>query len=122
MTGHAPSFAKITRPSQPGVLPRKRLFALLDQRRSSSVVWVMGPAGSGKTTLVSSYLDARDIDCLWYQVDQGTPTSPPFSTTSDGSFERTRRPAIGRWLAGPRSMSASCRLSRVGTFASSLRA
>ncbi|NIR30519.1 MAG: hypothetical protein GWN84_14660 [Gammaproteobacteria bacterium] len=71
MTGHAPSLAKITRPSQPGVLSRKRLFALLDQRRSNSVVWVMGPAGSGKTTLVSSYLDAREIDCLWYEVDQG---------------------------------------------------
>lgn len=71
MNRHAPSLAKITRPSQSGVLPRKRLFAVLDQRRSSSVVWVMGPAGSGKTTLVSSYLDARDIDCLWYQVDQG---------------------------------------------------
>jgi DNA-binding SARP family transcriptional activator len=35
------------------------------------VIWTTGPAGSGKTTLVSSYLDANKLPCLWYQVDEG---------------------------------------------------
>jgi two-component SAPR family response regulator len=34
-------------------------------------IWVASPAGSGKTTLVSSYLQARKIPCLWYQTDSG---------------------------------------------------
>lgn len=28
-------------------------------------------AGSGKTTLIASYLDARKLPCIWYQVDAG---------------------------------------------------
>jgi DNA-binding SARP family transcriptional activator len=35
------------------------------------VIWITGPAGSGKTTLVSSYIDANKLPCLWYQVDEG---------------------------------------------------
>jgi LuxR family maltose regulon positive regulatory protein len=70
MTGRAPSLVKTTPPSLPVVLPRERLFALLDHGRQSSLTWVSGPPGAGKTTLVSSYLDARGISCLWYQVDQ----------------------------------------------------
>jgi len=35
------------------------------------VVWVTGPAGAGKTTLVASYLDTRNLPCIWYQVDAG---------------------------------------------------
>lgn len=66
------SIAKITRPRLPDVLPRTRLFHLLDQaRKRSPVIWISGPAGSGKTTLVSSYLDTRKLPCLWYQTDEG---------------------------------------------------
>ncbi len=35
------------------------------------MIWITGPAGSGKTTLVSSYLDTNKLPCLWYQVDEG---------------------------------------------------
>ncbi len=48
-----------------------RLFRLLDTGRDRAVVWISGPAGSGKTTLVASYLDARKLPCIWYQVDEG---------------------------------------------------
>jgi ATP/maltotriose-dependent transcriptional regulator MalT len=39
--------------------------------RKQPVIWVSGPAGSGKTTLVSSYIETRKIPCLWYQIDAG---------------------------------------------------
>ncbi len=66
-----PPTAKITRPTVSGVFQRERLFRLLDDKRKRPMVWVSGPAGSGKTTLVASYLDARSLPCLWYVVDQG---------------------------------------------------
>jgi len=64
------SFAKITRPGAEGILPRKRLFRLLDQGKDRPITWVSGPPGSGKTSLVASYLDARKLPCLWYQIDE----------------------------------------------------
>ena len=66
-----PQLPKITRPGISGVLRRERLFRQLDKSRKQPVIWIAGPAGSGKTTLVSSYLEARGLPCLWYQVDGG---------------------------------------------------
>lgn len=63
------SIKKTTRPVLPQVLPRKRLFRLLDQRRHYTVTWISGMAGSGKTTLAASYLENRGLPCLWYQFD-----------------------------------------------------
>ena len=64
------SLAKITRPGATGLFRRKRLFRLLDQGRENPIVLVYGPPGSGKTSLVSSYLDARQLPCLWYRIDE----------------------------------------------------
>jgi DNA-binding SARP family transcriptional activator len=50
---------------------RKRLFGLLDAAMRRPVVWVSSPAGSGKTTLVSTYLESRGRPCIWYQCDEG---------------------------------------------------
>jgi hypothetical protein len=51
---------------------RERLFALLDEAREHKpAICVVGPPGAGKTTLVASWLDARGIKGIWYQVDPG---------------------------------------------------
>ncbi|MBI5409693.1 MAG: AAA family ATPase [Nitrospirae bacterium] len=71
MKGETGSPAKITRPHVSDIFPRKRLFRLLDDNRKHSVVWLSAPAGSGKTTLVASYLDEHRLPFLWYQVDRG---------------------------------------------------
>ena len=60
---------KITPPSLKRVLPRYRLFEQFDRDRDSQVIWLSGPAGAGKSTLVASYLSERQIPCLWYQID-----------------------------------------------------
>ncbi len=61
---------KVIRPILRRVLPRERLFTLLDDMRQRPVIWISGPPGCGKTTLVNSYLEARKVPCLWYQVEE----------------------------------------------------
>ncbi|MGB8436925.1 MAG: BTAD domain-containing putative transcriptional regulator [Burkholderiales bacterium] len=62
---------KVSRPSAAGLVERERLFVLLDRFRRRPITWVEGPPGAGKTSLVSSWIEARRLPCLWYQVDAG---------------------------------------------------
>jgi len=63
------SLAKLARPRNRRIYPRTSLFAKLDRAATAPGIWICGPPGSGKTTLISSYLQARNRTCLWYQVD-----------------------------------------------------
>ena len=64
------SLAKLTAPQPNRAWPRRRLFERLDAaRRGGAVVWIAAPAGSGKTTLVASYVQARELRAAWYRVD-----------------------------------------------------
>ena len=65
------SIAKITKPQSSGVLFRERLFRLIDASPERPILWICGPAGSGKTTLAASYLNKRRQRCLWYRIDRG---------------------------------------------------
>lgn len=72
MPGRTPQLAKLTRPRLARAVARERLFKLLDEARESKpAICVIGPPGAGKTTLVASWLDARQVDGVWYQVDAG---------------------------------------------------
>ena len=69
--GRSPGLAKLSRPRLARVHPRERLFLRLDEYLEYAAVWVCGGAGAGKTALVASYLDARELPSLWYHVDGG---------------------------------------------------
>ncbi len=70
-SNHIPSIPiKLTRPKLQNVYPRKRLFDILAEYTKTSAIWVCGPAGSGKTTLVNSFLHGTGIPCIWYDVDE----------------------------------------------------
>jgi ATP/maltotriose-dependent transcriptional regulator MalT len=66
-----PSLAKTSPPRLFAVYRRERLFRRLDEARRGPVIWIAGPPGAGKTSLVASYLEARKSCGLWYQVDAG---------------------------------------------------
>jgi LuxR family transcriptional regulator, maltose regulon positive regulatory protein len=67
MTPYQP---KIIPPRLRDVTSRERLFNILDGLAEFPVTWVSAPAGSGKTTLVASYVQARKIPIIWYRVDE----------------------------------------------------
>ncbi len=69
---HTRELAKLTPPRLPKIVERIRLYRELDRmRRQQPIVWIVGAPGMGKTTLVNSYVQARKLKALWYQLDAG---------------------------------------------------
>jgi len=66
-----PNLGKLMPPRLGRVFDRERLFARFDQVPQTPAIWVAGPPGAGKTTLVATYLEARGIQPLWLQLDAG---------------------------------------------------
>jgi LuxR family transcriptional regulator, maltose regulon positive regulatory protein len=69
--GKKSPYAKISRPRLFDLVPRERLFSLLDKHLRRPLTWVFGPPGAGKTALVASYIECRQLPVIWYQVDAG---------------------------------------------------
>jgi len=70
MKGKKVVLTKVTRPRLQLTYQRTELYDLLDELSAKPLIMVNGMPGSGKSTLVSSYIESRDVPCLWYQVDQ----------------------------------------------------
>lgn len=69
--GKRRQFAKLTAPTLPALVPRPRLFKLLDHACRRKIVWITAIPGSGKTSVVASYLRAKRRRNLWIQLDEG---------------------------------------------------
>ncbi len=80
---------KFSRTEVDNAYPRQRLFTLLDQA-NTPLIWVEGAAASGKTTLVSSYIQFLDLPCVWYCCDTGDSRAETF-------FSLYRHCLTARW-------------------------
>lgn len=100
------SLAKTSAPRGVRVYLRKRLFKRLDVASKQPVVWIVGPAGAGKTTLVSSYVEDRKRPCVWYQLDpsdrDGAQLFEYLPRALAAAFPRRKAPRLPRF--GPESL------------------
>lgn len=61
--------SKLTIPDYSPCLHRNRLHLFLEQNIHRSLITITSEAGYGKTTLVSSFINKKQIPSLWYQLD-----------------------------------------------------
>jgi LuxR family maltose regulon positive regulatory protein len=61
---------KVARPHISETYPRADLYNLLDELSATPLIRVCSCPGSGKSTLIASYIKNRNIPCLWYRVDR----------------------------------------------------
>ncbi|MFW6324405.1 MAG: hypothetical protein ACOC0U_05005, partial [Desulfovibrionales bacterium] len=61
--------SKTLRPVSAESLVRERLFRKIDCGHRTAI-WITGPAGYGKTTLVSSFLEKKTLPHFWYNFDR----------------------------------------------------
>ena len=70
MSADKAAIPKIARPRLALTYHRTDLHNLLDEMRSRQLIVVSGPPGAGKSTLIATYIESRNLPSLWYQVDK----------------------------------------------------
>ena len=85
----AAAAGKLAPPRLGRVFARERLFAELDLAAERPALWLGAAPGAGKSTLVSSWLLARQRRALWLQVDAGDADPATFVQSLDTLFTRT---------------------------------
>jgi DNA-binding SARP family transcriptional activator len=68
---HVPTLGKLRRPRLGRSIGRTRLFSAIDGSSTWPALWIAGPAGFGKSTLVATYLESRALPSMWLQLDTG---------------------------------------------------
>lgn len=61
--------AKLNPPKLIDIYTRENLISQLELSMHKPLVWISGPAGSGKTTLVADYIAQKELPVIWYQMD-----------------------------------------------------
>jgi LuxR family transcriptional regulator, maltose regulon positive regulatory protein len=106
------ALAKLTRPRLYGIVSRARLFQRLDAGRHHPLLWVSGPPGAGKTSLVASYVAERKMAGLWYQVDAEDGDPATFFYYLGKSLEKVSKGRPGMPVLAPEHLPDPGRFAR----------
>jgi len=66
---------------RPGLVPRPRLMARLDEGPARGLILASAPAGYGKTVLLADWARRAEHPVAWLSLDAGTTTRPGSGTT-----------------------------------------
>ena len=80
------ALGKLAPPRLGRVFARDRLFAMLDALSQQPAVWLHAAPGAGKSTLVATWLQARQSTVLWLQVDAGDADPATLAESLDALF------------------------------------
>lgn len=64
------SISKFIPPLHPKVLPRPRLFNLLEKNRDKKLILIFGQAGQGKTALMASFAKNSSLPFAWINLEK----------------------------------------------------
>ena len=79
----------------PRLVPRPRLIERLDEGLPGKLTLISAPAGFGKTTLVSSWLDQVALPVAWLSLDEDDNDFARFLTYLIAALQ-TIRPEVGK--------------------------
>src|SRR2546428_12532058 len=83
-----------TPPPPPKVVPRPRLLERLNEGLHRKLTLISAPAGFGKTTLISAWVEGCDRQVAWLSLDEGDSDPTRFLTYLVAAL-RTIAPNIG---------------------------
>jgi LuxR family transcriptional regulator, maltose regulon positive regulatory protein len=84
--------------AQPGLVPRPRLTARLDEGAARALVLVCAPAGYGKTVLLADWAGRDEQSAAWLSLDSGDNDPARFWRHAVAALDRAR-PGTGERLA-----------------------
>ena len=78
----AVNISKITPPRLPKIVYRSRLIKSLENNKDKQLIFILGQAAQGKSTLVASYFNTSDIPPAWISLgkDDSDPVNLFYST------------------------------------------
>ena len=81
-----PRLGKLAPPRLGRVFARARLFGMLDALSQQPAIWLSAAPGAGKSTLMATWLQARQSTVLWLQVDAGDADPATLTESLDALF------------------------------------
>ena len=95
-------------PLRAKMLPREHLHQRMTEGIGGRLLFINGPAGSGKTSLACQWLSRQSVSTAWYSLDEGDNDIDVFLRFFLGALARTDRrlaAEVEPWIQGHKSLT-----------------